>query len=1163
MAYPFRQTDFSGGYLSPQLYGRTDHEKYQKGLAECRNMTIQRYSGAENRAGSLYCGATRFLDFQGIPFITSIAQSYSMEVGAGYTRMWQDGAPLSAAGCPAFSAGITIPNGQIVSQSGAYWYALCEQWQGGPAAVTISGSSYATGAVLTLTSGGAPLWTADMAMTGAVMKVQVPGGTIITLTIRGFVSADQVTASSDQPIPTYLQAVPTVFWTCTAQIYGVVYLGSNGHPSTPTDVLISITSGSGYAAGTTLTLTANVGFFSDEMVTGAQVFTFPTANGPLQITINGYTSGTSATGVGNIAVPAGLQATPIFLWSNPTTASFLTFSALGPNAGPGVQFPPNSITLTLTTTGGYNTGAVLAVVASTAAFTSGMPAAGQAFTLYDGLGVSVVLIATTFTDTEHMTMTAQGPVPLTLQGVPIVFWSAAVTAPVAGPYWYELTGSQVEIPSVMPASCIGAISYAQANDVMTLAHQSFATVQLLHFSASRWLLQNYIPGAAIGPPIGLSAQIGFGPPDGSTLHTFAYVVTSVDSLTGEESVASNPVVCVGNYASPTLPNRVAWSAVPGAKYYNIYNISGGVAGLVGSVSGQNGTFFNDTGFIPDIQNQPPVPIPMFQTINDYPGVCSFFQQRLLLANSPNQPQTLWATRVGQLSNMNISTPLVDSDAIQATLAGSEVQPIMAMVDLQNLVIHTSNAEYVCRGNVNGAISPVTGINANRQSHCGSAAVRPIAIGITDLFVQARGTQVRDLKYDIRSYCYATSDLTIFCPDLFTGRTVVGMAWQQVPNSIVWFVLSDGSLLSLTYIHDQGIWAWGTHDTGGDPVFQAWVVQEGIEDVLYIGVTRTILGTPATYIERISQRDFIDTTYLTDATFCDSYQIYDGRNTNPAVSLTLTSQTGGWTAQDVFTLTMTGAATFAATDAAAGNPQGVANSFLLRQLNTLGVDTSRLYFTVLAYTSTTQVTVGTNAAVPTWARSVALTAWGKAQHAFSGMDHLDGRAISVLGDGNVLASPLSPDAVFSGAPVVVASGAFVIPGAQAGADPNSVNCMVVCAGLPILAELTTLPLENQKGDTILGKQKTIREMTPTFYNSRGGWYGQLNESGQKTTLQSWKQRMDENLGLPTQCFSGSIRLDNISADWGARGQGTGQVVLQQPDPVPFGLSALTELAEVGN
>ncbi len=124
-------------------------------------------------------------------------------------------------------------------------------------------------------------------------------------------------------------------------------------------------------------------------------------------------------------------------------------------------------------------------------------------------------------------------------------------------------------------------------------------------------------------------------------------------------------------------------------------------------------------------------------------------------------------------------------------------------------------------------------------------------------------------------------------------------------------------------------------------------------------------------------------------------------------------------------------------------------------------------------------------------------------------------------------------------------------------------MVVCAGLPVMAQMTTLPLENQKGDSILGKQKSVKQLCVTFYASRGGFFGQKGSNGGTSDLRPWKQRQDELLASPTSLFSGSLIVGSVASNWGKKGQGTGQIVLQQPDPLPLGVSSVNVLAEIGD
>src|SRR3546814_14599535 len=51
----------------------------------------------------------------------------------------------------------------------------------------------------------------------------------------------------------------------------------------------------------------------------------------------------------------------------------------------------------------------------------------------------------------------------------------------------------------------------------------------------------------------------------------------------------------------------------------------------------------------------------------FPGEGEFFSDRLILAASIDQPQTLWASRTGDYSMFGRSTPSADDDALTATM----------------------------------------------------------------------------------------------------------------------------------------------------------------------------------------------------------------------------------------------------------------------------------------------------------------------------------------------------------------------------------------------------------------------------------------------------------------------------------------------------------------
>jgi hypothetical protein len=606
---------------------------------------------------------------------------------------------------------------------------------------------------------------------------------------------------------------------------------------------------------------------------------------------------------------------------------------------------------------------------------------------------------------------------------------------------------------------------------------------------------------------------------------FTYVVTSISDSTGEESLPSNPGSAVGSTPSTANPNVITWNTVAGASSYRIYRSNNGVYGFVGTSFTLS---FNDDNIIPDTSIQPPTELPLFQTPQDYPAICGYYQQRLMFANTINQPQTVWMSRVGVYQSFSESTPVVDDDAIQFTIAGKQVQEVRALVDLGKLIIHTSNAEYICTGNQAGTMTPgAIGLTANGSA--GAALLAPVIIGNTDLFIQQSATRILDLRYDVKTFSYGGKDLTKFATDLFAGRTITDMSWQKLPHSIVWCILDNGTMAALTYVGEDETWAWHEHTTFDATFENVAVIAEGTQDIVYVVARRLVNGSEERYIERLASRACLDTVMLTDSVFVDSSLTFDGRNQG---STTMTATTGaGWTTQDVITLTAS-VSTFVSGD--------LGNAVILQQVDaSSGLVTAQTTFAIVGYVSSTVVMGVPQRDVPTWAQATPLTSWGKAVKTFSGIDHLEGQALSILADGSVEADPLDP-----GYPIItVIGGAFTL------ADP----AMVVTAGLPLQMDLQSLPVENATGETIANRRITVRRCTPIFHNSRGGLFGQDFQH-----LDQWKQAPTEaeSFGFPVPGITGpsSVPINGTP-------ELTGQVCIRLTNPVPFGISAIVITGEI--
>ena len=86
-----------------------------------------------------------------------------------------------------------------------------------------------------------------------------------------------------------------------------------------------------------------------------------------------------------------------------------------------------------------------------------------------------------------------------------------------------------------------------------------------------------------------------------------------------------------------------------------------------------------------------------------------------------------------------------------------------------------------------------------QAYNGPSDVSPIVANEDILYIQAKGSIVRDLSYNIYAAIYTGTDISVRSNHLFFQHTLVQWAYAEEPFKIIWAVRDDGILLSLTYM----------------------------------------------------------------------------------------------------------------------------------------------------------------------------------------------------------------------------------------------------------------------------------------------------------------------------------------------------------------------------
>lgn len=535
--------------------------------------------------------------------------------------------------------------------------------------------------------------------------------------------------------------------------------------------------------------------------------------------------------------------------------------------------------------------------------------------------------------------------------------------------------------------------------------------------------------------------------------------------------------------------------------YRIYRGRNGIFGFVGETSI---TEFRDDGVIPDFSVNPPSgtdPFAVFDesgavVSHEYPDVVTYFSQRRWFARLGR----LQGSGINAYSNFDVSTPSRDDQAVDFTLASRSFEEIRSLVGLDMLVPLSASSEWSVRGAGQNEVITPNSILARVGSESGSSWVDALVVHDIILHVTSKGTRVRELVFDGNRY--AGGDLTVFAKHLFVGRTIVDWAYQDEPNHIVWCVLDDGTLVSLTYMKEQQLWAWTRHDTQGT-VEAVCVVPETSEDALYL----VVLRNGHRFLERMATRVVTD---VREGLFLDCSLSYDGRNTT---SKTMTVSGGStWEPDDEVTITAS-AATFAASN--------VDDAILLDP------DGSPVELVITGYSSPTVVTARVETTIPSAYRGAATTDWALAVNVFSGLSHLEGLPVLALADG-------SPQGPFT-----VSGGSITLDGPAA----------VVHVGLGYDQEIETLDFVGPPKSNVKAVKKVRLEID--------GTKGQLEVGETLDDVQIWDQRnVSHGYGpIPIETLEADVR---VSSKWGT----SGRVAIRNSEPTPVTLLAVTRDVEVG-
>lgn len=493
----------------------------------------------------------------------------------------------------------------------------------------------------------------------------------------------------------------------------------------------------------------------------------------------------------------------------------------------------------------------------------------------------------------------------------------------------------------------------------------------------------------------------------------------------------------------------------------------------------------------------------WNAIDGYPRCGALFQQRLYAGATPAQPQSIWATNIGEY--YNFSAGINDDAGFSFEVSSDQADSIQHFATQTDLLIYTSGGEFVLRGGVEQAVGP-TNVQIKPQSTYGCADVRPARVGRETLFVQLHGKKIRAQQYAVESDALVAPDMSVLAEHI-TGIGIKRWAYAAQPESILWMLLEDGTIGTLSYDRDQDVFAYARHELEGAVVVDLCVIPFDGGDKPFLLLTRNSRWL----IEYIDE----------DATMDHEIDVIPVPKNA--------------------TLTGTGTVTADTTTAHGFTNGQTVWSFALNQAFTITVTTASTF---------TFVYGGSVPASSTFVGKT--TSWTIGEHgAAVGVNGEDSQSLTgVYFYRDVPGGPWR----YGGAGTTNASGVLTL------VNP----AYAVRFGIPFDMEIVTLPTEIGTGEgTAQGNASSIHELVLRLNDSMGGKVrlsgNPVNLPKQLSTFPATSPATSD----PDDSFTGDIVIGTTG--WGKTGSGDwdGSITLTHSDPTRFELLSLIKKTTVNS
>lgn len=878
------QTSFNLGEITPKMYGRVDLAKYGSSLATMYNMLPSPYGGAFRRPGTQFVAEAldSTKNIRLIPFIFSESQTYMLEFSDQTLRFYKD-------------------KGLVVGSIGSIADPTL------PADSDYTDVSTGTGS-LTVTSGSLEFTTSTTSTNEARASYHIenPGQGTYTIALSTDTTTIEVRAGTTDGgtdlltgtnLGTGADTVTFNLTTSPADLY-IQFRQTSVATNTVSDVEISLSTGFS-VTNTTLNWTdTSSGGGVANIFTPTQNFQLATAN-------------------------AGESAEVTFTRSSPAVGEY-TYTATNIVDSAGGTFVFSAYSTNIPTKYYDEATIVNTGWGNPSTFTFTVPAGA------DDLIIKVELQGTASAGQR----TVFNPYLEVSGASSTTVTNPSTGSPTGGGGSQEILDSVYILDTPYSHTELDEIRYVQSADVMYLVHPNHPPYQLSRFADAQWEIseiefydgpyldiQQTNEGAVLvdNPditmtPSGITGSITmtasvavFQPTDVGRFIRYKSGPDFSDETTytgngtqtyfdipffprGEDDIQVEKATANGQRTVQTLTThytvsngQVIMTSAPSSSELIIINRANagsgewgyGIITAVGSSTSATVTVENElAGTNASLDWQ----LGAFGETAGYPSQITIHDQRLILAGTSSQPQTFWGSETFDFFNFSPDNvfnkgDVDDSTSYNFTIASQEVESIRWIASSTALIFGCSASVYSVSGGQSGITSD--SINIKKESSTGSLAHIPARTDSEVLFLKKLGRELSRISYSFEADGYTAKNLSLFSEHFGTESQFQQIAYQEVPNRVVWVRRANGSLVSCTYLPEQDVNGWAEHQFGGTDavVKNIGVLPTTSEDQLYLVIQRTINGNTVKHIEVMANE--FNQMNKEDATFLDSYLTYTG------------------------------------------------------------------------------------------------------------------------------------------------------------------------------------------------------------------------------------------------------------------------------------------------